>query len=124
MKEDPAFSPTVQITLDGYFDPGDNQFKGTLQMNGRVYSDMLLQSGFLATHVDGKILRRLGQVYFDQDLGHLAWAVPQSELPPELTNPLLPEAKVWLIAPASSREEAGSLRQTLEDRFSAELRLK
>lgn len=72
----------------------------------------------------GKNVIHLGQIYFDEALGRLAWSVPQSELPPELTNKQFPEAEVWLVTPASSEDDARSLRQELEDGYFAKLRLK
>lgn len=124
MEEDPAFSPPVRISIDGYYDKGDDRFKGTVEINGRVYSDLFLENGYPSTHFEGKDINHHGPVYFDRDLGRLAWSFPQSELPPELTNQQFPEAEVWLVTPASSNEEAKSLRQELEGRHLQKLGVK
>lgn len=124
LEEDLAFSPPVRITFDGYYDKRDDQFKGTVEINGRVYSDMFLDNGYPSTHFEGKDINHQGPVYFDRDLERLAWSLPQSELPPELTNQQFPEAEVWLVTPASSSEVAKSLRQELEDRHLQKLGLK
>lgn len=122
MEEDPAFALPVRISLDGYYDKGDDQFRGTVRINGRVSSDMILNSGYLATSFDGKNLIHFGQIYFDEELERLAWSVPQSKLPPELTHRQFPEAELWLVAPASSGDEARNLRQELEYGYLAKLR--
>ncbi|WP_059045446.1 hypothetical protein [Paenibacillus rubinfantis] len=116
MEEDPAFTSPVRISFDGYYDKGDDQFRGTVEINGRVYSELFLENGYPTTHFEGSDIRHYGQVYFDGDIERLVWFVPQSQLTPELTNPQFPEAEVCLVTPASSREEASNLRQELADR--------
>lgn len=119
LEEDPTYSPPVRISLDGYYDQGDDQFRGTVEVNGRAYSDMILDNGDSSTQFVGKEINHHGQIYFDRDLERLAWSFPQSDLPPELTNPQFPEAEVWLVTPASSREESSSLQQELKDDYLA-----
>lgn len=126
LEEDPTYSPPIQISLDGYYDQGDDQFRGTVEVNGRAYSDMILDNGYSSTQFVSKEINHHGQIYFDfdRDLERLAWSFSQSDLPPELTNPQFPEAEVWLVAPASSEAEARSMQQDLKDGYFAKLGLK
>ncbi|MGP0583613.1 hypothetical protein [Paenibacillus timonensis] len=114
LEEDPKYSPPIRISLDGYYDQGDDQFRGTIRINGQVYPDCYLASGYLVSRYEGETLIRLGQIYYDEGMGRLVWLMPQSDLPPELTNPQYSEAEVLLAAPATSGEEALELLAKLK----------
>lgn len=116
MEEDPTFSPPVQLALDGYYDKRNAQFKGAVKINGQVYDNCFLVNG--AGHrYEGTNLIRLGVSYFDAEMVRIAWSIPQAELPPDLTHRKFSDAEIWLVSPASSGEEARSVRQELEDRY-------
>ncbi|WP_036625028.1 hypothetical protein [Paenibacillus barengoltzii] len=123
MEEDPTFAPPVHLSLDGYYDKRNAQFKGAVKINGQVYDNCFLVNGS-GHRYEGANLIRLGASYFDAEMVRIAWSIPQSELPPELTHPKFPDAEIWLISPASSGEEASNLRQELVDCYFAKLKLK
>jgi hypothetical protein len=116
MEEDPTFAPPVHLSLDGYYDKRNAQFKGAVKINGQVYDNCFLVNGS-GLRYEGANLIRLGVSYFDAEMVRIAWSIPQAELPPDLTHRKFPDAEIWLVSPASSGEEARSVRQEMEDRY-------